>query len=59
MCCVSAVDVVSIVTPPYLHCEHFLGEKLVLHQASDVHVHVSCDPTLDNCHGSFLAAACN
>ncbi len=59
MCCVSAVDVVSIVTPPYLHCQQFLGKKPDLHQASDVHVPVSRDFTLDNCHVSFLAAACN
>ena len=24
----AAVDVVSVVTPPYLHCKHFLGERL-------------------------------
>lgn len=24
----AAVDVVSVVTPPYLHCKHFLGEGL-------------------------------
>lgn len=58
MCCVSAVDVVSIVTPPYLHCQQFLGKKLDLHQASDVHVPVSRSLRLGNCHVNFLAAAC-
>ena len=49
LCCVmsnpthavcAAVDVVSVVTPPYLHCKHFLGESAI--RITSIYLHLTC-----------------